>query len=147
MAHQADAPDLTLEIAQAAADLDAEIRQQFLAHAQVIDSGRNADGIELGQLMAFDRGIGQTQGAEAGFEGAVMALMAGPARFEAFFQYQPQALAQSIDHGDWGGMVIKTLRIPVTRKQSYVQIPALHLGLAASDRLLGTRAERNRRES
>src|ERR1017187_6655456 len=32
VAHQADAPDLALEIAQAAADLDAEIGQQLLAH-------------------------------------------------------------------------------------------------------------------
>ena len=53
VAHQADAPDLALEVAQPAADLDAEVVEQPLAHRQIIDAGGNADGVELRQLMSF----------------------------------------------------------------------------------------------
>src|SRR5437764_2787776 len=45
--HQAYAPGLALEVAETAADLDAEVVQQSLPHRQVHDPCRDAHRIEL----------------------------------------------------------------------------------------------------
>src|SRR5262249_4346763 len=59
--HQADAPHLALEIAQPAADLDAELVEELLAYRAVIDTGRDLDGVELWQLMPLGGGVRQSQ--------------------------------------------------------------------------------------
>src|SRR5581483_10759141 len=83
--HQADAPDLALVLAQAAADLDAEVREQLLAHRQVFHAGRHLDGVELRQLASLDGEILQPQRLQTCLERLVMAPVPGPTRLQALF--------------------------------------------------------------
>src|SRR5687768_15846548 len=53
VAHQADAPDLSLEGAQAAADLNPKSLQQTAANFKVIHAGGNLHGVEHGELMSL----------------------------------------------------------------------------------------------
>src|SRR6266576_2521252 len=62
VAHEADAPGFAFEVAQAAADFDAEIGEEFFADDQVIDAGGNFHGVELGQLVAFGGEIFDAEG-------------------------------------------------------------------------------------
>ena len=82
--HQANPPRLAFEVAQTAADLDAELAQQLLAHRQVIDAGRNAHRVQLRQLMALGRDVAQAQGGQPGLQGLVVPDVAGKACFQPF---------------------------------------------------------------
>src|SRR5262245_36359537 len=68
VAHQSDTPDLALEIAQAAAYLDAELGKQPFPDGQIVDAGRNVDGVELRQLVSFGCRVGNAQSGQACFQ-------------------------------------------------------------------------------
>ena len=52
-AHEADTPDLAFERPEARADLDVKLGEQPFANSGFIDTGRDGDGVELPELMAF----------------------------------------------------------------------------------------------
>src|SRR5262249_39284418 len=85
-AHDADTPGLALEVAESAADFDSKFTQQHLANGQIIDAVRNLHRVELRQLMALNCSVGQSHCGEAGFQGAMVSHVSGPANFESFFE-------------------------------------------------------------
>jgi hypothetical protein len=89
VAHQADPPNLALEVAQPAADLDAEVREQSLADRQVVHARGNQHGIELRELIPLLRGILEAQGIQSGLEGQVIPAVPCPAGLETLFVKQP----------------------------------------------------------
>src|SRR5262245_8064204 len=79
VAHQADPPCLTLELAQATADLDAELVEQTLPHGAVVHAVGDAHGVELRQLMALRGGVFQPHSRQARLEEMVVFDVPGPA--------------------------------------------------------------------
>src|SRR5579884_2877582 len=61
VAHETNAPGLPLEIAQSAADLDAELAQKALARVEVVGAGRDLHGVELRQFIPLARGIADAE--------------------------------------------------------------------------------------
>src|SRR5581483_9112482 len=72
VAHQTDAPGLALEVAQAAADLDAELVEKLRTHGGVIHAAWHAHSVELRQLVSLGGRVGQAESEQAGLEGAVV---------------------------------------------------------------------------
>src|SRR6185312_3267895 len=66
VAHQADAPGLALEVAETAADLDAEFAEQPLASRRVVHAVRDSHGVQLRQLVPFPGDVLQTESRQAG---------------------------------------------------------------------------------
>src|SRR5438045_207098 len=91
VSHQADAPRLALEVAEAAADLDAELRQQPFAHRRVVHAGWDAHRIELRQPTPFDRRVLQAERGQAGLERPVIVQMPRPARLQSLLMHETQA--------------------------------------------------------
>src|SRR6266568_1391916 len=141
--HQPDAPDLALELAQSAADLDPVVGEQLLPHGDVIDPGGDAHGIELRKLVGLVCAVLQAERIEPRPQRLLVAAVAGPARLQAFLQHEPQAFTQSIDHGDRRGVVVSVLLAPVLLHGRHVEVPALALRLAAVDHVNGSVAERD----
>jgi len=67
VAHEADAPGFAFEVAQAAADFDAEFGEKFFADGEVFDAGGDFNGVELGELVVFGGEIFDAEGGEARF--------------------------------------------------------------------------------
>ena len=65
---------------------------------------------------------------------------------EPLLEHDPQRLVQAVEHVDRRGVVIKTFLAPVLPNHRQVQIPALHLALAAIDPRDRPRADRHRRQ-
>src|SRR5215831_1102109 len=77
----------------------------------------------------------------------MIAQVSRPPGFKSFLKHQTQGLAQSVNHRNWCGMVVKALLAPVALDHAHVEVPALYLRLAAVDRLDGARTERHRRQT
>src|SRR5690606_22119101 len=83
VAHQTDTPHFAFEVAQSAADLDAEPFEQLPANCRVIDAGGNFDGVEHRELVAFGRRVGNAECGEARLERSVVLQVARVASSQA----------------------------------------------------------------
>src|SRR5262245_22937900 len=89
-AHQADAPDLAFERAEASADFDVELLQKPLADSRFVDTRGDGDGIELPKLVAFLRSDGKAQFVESGFEQEVVLPVPIPTGLKPLLKDEPE---------------------------------------------------------
>src|SRR5262249_31539675 len=94
VSHQADSPGATLELAEAAADLDAELVEQALPNGQVVNAVGDPDGVQLRELAPLGGGVTQPQRDEPGLECPVVAQVTVPALPQPLLVQQAQPLAQ-----------------------------------------------------
>ena len=70
--------------------------------------------------------------ARPGLEAHVISPMPGEARFEAFFEHEPQRFVQRVGHVDRRRVVVDAVAAPVVGDQRDIEIPAPHLFACAS---------------
>ena len=87
--HESDAPGLALELAQSAADLDAELGQEPLAARGFIHAIGTPHGVELRKLVAFTGQVFETERSQAGTQCLGIANVPRESSFEPFFQDEP----------------------------------------------------------
>src|SRR5690348_2113284 len=142
IAHQANAPELAFDGAEAAADFDIEFVEELIAGFGVVHSGGDFDAGD-GNHAIF--GIGnekfEAHGFEAGDEGVAIVAMAFPARFESLFENDAEGFAEREDEGNGSGVVIGALLAPVIHGGGEVEIPALDGRLARAKNFLGARVD------
>src|SRR5688572_12687044 len=106
VAHQAEAPDLALERAEARADLQAELGEQRAPHLLLVDALGAKHGVHLRQLGLLLHQELQAHGFEARLQREVMAHVPGPAVLEAFLADQEQRLVQREERVGRRGVVV-----------------------------------------
>ena len=148
IAHQADAPHLALDRAQAAGNFDIEFVEQLAAHLSRLQFRRNVHGRDGNQ--AIGRILNeqfQAHRFESGDQGLLVARVALPARFEAFFQNGPQRFAHPIDQRNRRRVMIDALLAPVVHRRGQIEIPAAHRLFARMHHLFHARIHGDRRHA
>jgi hypothetical protein len=97
-AHQADAPDLTGERAEAGADLHVELAQQPLPDFRLVDAGGDAHRVERPEPLARRRQQVEADRRQAARQRLVMAFVPRPPRLEPFLVHRDQRFAERVDH-------------------------------------------------
>jgi len=67
--------------------------------------------------------------------------MAGPARFQTFFQQQAQGFMHGVDEVAGGGVVVAVIAVPVVVELEQVEVIALYRLAALLDDLDGSRVQ------
>ena len=104
------------EIAEAAADFNAEFGQKRFANQRLIRVLGDRDAIESGQAMPFLGLKSTTEGRQAGYQCRAVATVAREAGLKALFKHESQSFSQRIDHADGSSMMIRALAFgPIIR--------------------------------
>ena len=145
--HQADSPSVSLEIAEAAADLEAVIGEELRSDSAVVDAFGDADegeGREAVRLV--DREL-QAKRLEALLEGIGLLPMTCVAGVEPFLEVEAECFVKSEDHVDRCGVMIDPLASEVSPDEIQIEIPALDRCASRGQHLACAFGKRNRRET
>ena len=145
--HQADSPRLSLEIAEATADLDAVIGEELRAHCAVVDAFRDADEGEGREADRLVDGELEAEPVEASLERFGLISMTRVPGVEAFFEDEAEGFMQREDHVDRCRVMVDAFASEVLPDEIQIEVPALNRRLARAQHLARTFGKRNRREA